>query len=191
MFKKICNAVLKNIWLQLLALILALCGLTLLIGASFENVSTTSKGFSPSSPDPDASSSEESHGSSKDDFDDFLNGSGAFGDWENFSSFYVETEPVPSKPSSTPSSSTPESSAPAASSEPSSESSVEPPIPEESSAPEESSDPDAPSPDAPSESSSAPGSDSSPEEPIPSEPSSSEGGDSPMDAPSISTEDGE
>ena len=105
MFKKICNAVLKNIWLQLLALILALCGLTLLIGASFENVSTTSKGFSPSSPDPDASSSEESHESSKDDFDDFLNGSGAFGDWENFSSFYVETEPVPSKPSSTPSSS--------------------------------------------------------------------------------------
>ena len=94
MFKKICNAVLKNIWLQLLALILALCGLTLLIGASFENVSTTSKGFSPSSPDPDASSSEESHESSKDDFDDFLNGSGAFGDWENFSSFYVETEPV-------------------------------------------------------------------------------------------------
>ena len=94
MFKKICNAVLKNIWLQLLALILALCGLTLLIGASFENVSTTSKGFSPSSPDPDASSSEESHEPSKDDFDDFLNGSGAFGDWENFSSFYVETEPV-------------------------------------------------------------------------------------------------
>ena len=53
--KKFIDAVIRNIWILVLALILALGGLTLLIGASFEEVATTSKGLSSK-----ASSEEES-----------------------------------------------------------------------------------------------------------------------------------
>ena len=49
MLKKILDAIIQNIWLQVLVLILALSGLTLLIGASFEEVAPTSKGISVSS----------------------------------------------------------------------------------------------------------------------------------------------
>ena len=182
--KKFIDAVIRNIWILVLALILALGGLTLLIGASFEEVATTSKGLSSK-----ASSEEESSElpvSSGDDLDDFLNGSGAFGDWEDFSSFYVESNPVP-PPASRPSSQT--SSEPSSAPEESSE------LPEPSETPSET--PSEPGPDAssePGESSETPGEPSEPDAPGGPEESTPEsvvdsGAGGPEGAPSISTED--
>ena len=141
MFKKILNAVTRNLWLQILALIAVMCGLTLLIGASFEEVTTTSKGISSTS---GGSSGEDPSDTAEpsNDLNDFLNNSGAFGNWEEFSDFYVESNPVPSKPSSQQTSSAPSSSHTEESQQVQSQTSVEPPIepPTESSTPTESSE---------------------------------------------------
>lgn len=125
--KKILDAVTRNIWLQVLVLIAALCGLALLAGASFKEVTATSKGLPiPSEPSSLPSSSEEPEPSSRDEWEEFLAGSGAFGDWENFSSFYEDPNPNPSTDPPQPSSSSPEESS-ASSSEAPSEGSSAPP----------------------------------------------------------------
>lgn len=194
MLKKILDAIIQNIWLQVLVLILAFSGLTLLIGASFEEVAPTSKGISAASGNA-ASSEDSSQPASAGNLDDFLNGSGAFGDWEDFSSFYVESNPVPSNtPSSRPSSSA------GTSSSPSSETPDSPPVsqPEESpeetssgeSTPEEPSGPPAESSES-TESSVPSGEAGTPPagETTPGGGSSVPGGSSPMDAPVIGTDD--
>lgn len=201
MFKKILNAVTRNLWLQILALIAAMCGLTLLIGASFEEVATTSKGISSTSGE---SSGEDPSDTAQpsNDLNDFLNNSGAFGNWEEFSDFYVESNPVPSRPSSQQTS----SSAPSSSQPEQSQTPVEPPVepPTESSVPTESSEgsstsaPPIESSETTTEDSSESVESSSPSgeiseppegETVPGGESSTSGGSSPMDAPSIATDD--
>ena len=163
-WKKVSGAV----WLQVIAVSCVLFLVNIAAATSLERVDSGSNQL--------AGTSGQTESSDSLNLDDqSFNESGAFGDWENFSDFYEESQSV--RPDSTPSR------------EPSSESSSE-------SASEPSSEPSS---ESSSESSSEPGvivtpSESSEESPAPpSEPSSevpptSVPGDSPMDAPSHTTE---
>ncbi len=118
------------IWLQVLVLVAALWGLTLLTGASFESVDKTSSISLKGEESQEASLTEEEKSDALDDL--FGESSGAFGNWEEFSDLpKVSTPTYTSKPSNSGGNSS-SSSSQTESAEPS----VEPSEPEESSQPE-------------------------------------------------------
>lgn len=199
--KKLFDRFTRVIWIQVIVLVAALWGVASLVGASFENVENSSKirvstaeesGMESSAPE-----------ESEDPLDDlFTDGSGAFGDWDEFSELPKTSQiTTPSKPASSSESSVPESETP--SSEPETEDSSVPEEPEESTEPGGSSpgdaiviDPDADHGQGPGDVSSEPSSipslpaeSSQPELPASSEETEpAAGGESPLDAPSESTQ---